>query len=59
MRKGKKHVRTRLPLVDTVVAESPVAFVAHLASPVALVGPDKAPSTKGTALEPISRVVSR
>lgn len=59
VRKGEKHVRTGLPLVDTIVAEPPVAFVAHFATPVALIGPDEAPSTESSALEPISRVVGR
>lgn len=52
-------MRAHLSLVDAVVTETPVAFVAHLAPPVTLVRPRGAVTAESTALEAEVRVICR
>lgn len=59
VRKGEECMGARLALVDTIVTEAPVTFVAHIASPVAMIRPDEATSAERPALEPVPWVVCR
>lgn len=49
----------REALVDARVAEAPVALVAEVAAPEALVGPGEAAGAEAAALEPARRVLRR
>lgn len=55
----QQGVRAALALVHAAVAEAPVALVARLAAPVALVRPRRAPHAEHAALEAARRVVRR
>lgn len=49
----------RVALIYTVVAKSPVSFIADVATPVAKVGPGLAPYTERATLETLTRIVGR
>lgn len=48
----------RIPLIDADVAESPVAFVAHVATPIALVCPCQTICAECPALQSLLGILS-
>ena len=54
---GQKRMRTRTTLVYAVVAETPVAVVAYIAAPPAIVGPGEAARAEIAAFETVDWIV--
>ena len=58
VRHGQKKVGTGEAAPDAVAAETPLAFIAGITAPVAIVGPNGTAAAEGAALQPVERVFS-